>query len=315
MSVPNEDIRRGYYPKFGLLTEGRNTTMAANTTLSCWLNARGYAKRTQDEIERTVQTYRAWCTEEEISPAHIRVTDAESYREYRSLQKQCAASTVNKELSYLCIYYDYLQSSGLSYANPFRAVEKMHEASRLPKGILTVEETEKLFASIELKTVDDLFFYTCIEMLYATGMRIGELESLSRQSIRLDEAYLAFPDPKAKRERAVPLPEYTLLVLKLYLSHTTQEHPFRRGQHRTLNRFLNDRLKRLCTTHNLPALRCHGLRHTLATHLLKSGADIRQVQEYLGHRRVKNTEVYTRVFPEELLSVLEQNHPREKACV
>lgn len=281
-------------------------------TLCRWLRIRGYAARTCDEIVRTVQTFAQYCDEHRIDPAGIRIAEADGYREYRTVGCHRAVSTVNTELSFLCIYYDYLVDSGRSLSNPFRAVEKMHGAYRLPKGILTVDETAALFAAIPLTTYDDLFFYTCIELLYATGMRIGELESLPRTAIQCDEGYLVFSDPKAKQERIIPLPDYSLRVVKLYLSHTDNERPFVRGKPRSLNRWINDRLKRLCAHNTLPHITCHSLRHTLATHLLQSGADIRQVQEYLGHRRVKNTEVYTRIFPEELLSVLESNHPREK---
>lgn len=277
-----------------------------------YLTAQGYAERTREEICRTVTLFEHYCEEYHIDPARIRIAQAEGYREYRCVVKHCAVSTVNKELSFLCVYFDYRVVSGMSLSNPFRAVEKMTQAHRLPRGILSIEETETLFAKVPLTTRDDCVFYTCIELLYATGMRIGELESLTRSNIHLDEGYIAFTDTKAKKERVVPLPEYSLAVLILYLKYTTKDSLFLRGEKRSLNRWLNDYLKRLSTRCDLPQVSCHSFRHTLATHLLKAGADIRQVQEYLGHRRIKTTEVYTRIFPEELLSVIEAYHPREQ---
>ena len=87
---------------------------------------------------------------------------------------------------------------------------------------------------------------------------------------------------------------------------------FSHGKMRTLNRWINDRLKRITKKLDLPKITCHSIRHTIATHLFLNGADIREVQEFLGHRRIKNTEVYTHIFPEDLKKVVEASHPREK---
>lgn len=280
--------------------------------LKLWLESRGYAKRTVDEIIRIVKTFLAYCDEKNLDANRLGIAEAESYREYRALEKKRTVTTVNKELSFLSTYYDYLIFTGNTFSNPFRAVEKMKHRIRLPRGIFTEQEIETLFDNIEILSHKDIFFYACIELLYTTGMRVSELESLERKQINTAEGFLKLHDSKAKKERIVPLPEYTCNILKEFLTHNNTDKPFTHGKSRSLNRWLNDNLKRLCKKLELPLITCHGFRHTLATHMIRSGADIRQVQEYLGHRRLKTTEVYTRVFPDELLSVIEEHHPREK---
>jgi site-specific recombinase XerD len=248
--------------------------------LRLWLTTRSYAERTRDEITRIVKTFLIYCEEKHIDANRLRIAEAEGYREHRALEKKRSVTTVNKELSFLSTYYDYLIFTGSTLSNPFRAVEKMKHRVRLPRGIFTEEEIEILFENIEILSLKDIFFYTCIELLYTTGMRVSELESLERSQVNTVEGFLKLQDTKAKKERIVPLPEYTCDILNEFLLRNKQDK--------------------------------HGFRHTLATHMIKSGADIRQVQEYLGHKRLKTTEVYTRVFPDELLSVIEDNHPREK---
>lgn len=280
--------------------------------LRLWLTTRSYAERTRDEITRIVKTFLIYCEEKHIDANRLRIAEAEGYREHRALEKKRSVTTVNKELSFLSTYYDYLIFTGSTLSNPFRAVEKMKHRVRLPRGIFTEEEIEILFENIEILSLKDIFFYTCIELLYTTGMRVSELESLERSQVNTVEGFLKLQDTKAKKERIVPLPEYTCDILNEFLLRNKQDKPFTHGKSRSLNRWLNDTLKRLCEKLELPKITCHGFRHTLATHMIKSGADIRQVQEYLGHKRLKTTEVYTRVFPDELLSVIEDNHPREK---
>ena len=130
--------------------------------------------------------------------------------------------------------------------------------------------------------------------------------------INLKKGFITIKDNKERQDRTAPLAEYANSILAYFLETQSKDRPFLKGQKRTLNRWINDRLKKKTEELCLPFITCHSIRHTIATHLLQAGAGLREVQEFLGHRRIKNTEVYTRILTEDLKKVIEANHPRER---
>ncbi len=281
-----------------------------------WLNAKGYKLRGVEELERSAKKFFNYSQTAGINYTSLTIREAESFRENLRLQitadgKCYNTATVNNTITHLRILYKYLTSSGKVMRNPFFDVERMKESQNLPKNILSIEEMKKFLDSIEVKDMNDFKFKVIIELLYATGARISEIENLTLENINLNEGYITIHDNKEKRERICPLTEYSSRLLNLYLKENKTGHIFAHGAKRTLNRWMNDRLKRITIKLELPLITCHSIRHTIATHLLKKGADIREVQEFLGHSRIKNTEVYTRIFPDDLRDLLERTHPRE----
>lgn len=281
-----------------------------------WLNAKGYKPRGIEELERSAKKFFEYIKTAGIDYTVITIREAESFRENLRLKTTADGhfyntSTVNNTITHLRILYKYLTSTGKVMRNPFFDVERMKEAQSLPKNILSIEEMKTFLDSIEVKDRDDFKFKVIIELLYATGARISELENLTLENINLNEGYITIQDNKEKRERICPLTEYSSRLLNLYLRENKTGQIFAHGAKRTLNRWVNDRLKRITIELELPLITCHSIRHTIATHLLKKGADIREVQEFLGHSRIKNTEVYTRIFPDDLRDLLERTHPRE----
>ena len=288
-----------------------------------WLDAKGYKPRGVDELKRSAKKYFEYVEQSGIDYTRPTIREAETFRENLRLKTTAEGrcyntSTVNNTITHLRILYKYLMSAGKVLRNPFFDVERMKESKNLPKNILNIEEMKKLLESIEVKDRDDFKFKVIIELLYATGARISEIENLTRENIDLDEGYITIQDNKERRERICPLTEHSGRLLSLYLRENRTDtllpcrtEVFAHGAKRTLNRWVNDRLKRITIELELPLITCHSIRHTIATHLLKKGADIREVQEFLGHSRIKNTEVYTRIFPDDLRDLLERTHPRE----
>jgi len=245
--------------------------------------------------------------------------DAESYREYLVTSKdekgkqRFKAETINGILAYLRLLFKYLLSVNEVIKNPFMEVENMKESHHLPKNILTIEETDKLLKNIEVKTKTDFKFKVVVEVLYSTGARITEIENLTKNDIDLERGIITIRDDKDRKDRIAPLTEYSINLLKDYLKgFSNDDKVFIHGMPRTLNRFINDRLKRLTRDLELPLLTSHGIRHTIATQMFKKGADIREVQEFLGHKKIKNTEIYIRLMNEDLKRVIDDLHPREK---
>jgi len=248
----------------------------------------------------------------------LRRQDAESYREHLATlvdgegKPRYRAESINGMISGLRLMFKYLMREGIAKANPFLEVERMKQSARLPKSMLSIEEMGKLLENIEVKDQEDLKFKTAVEVLYATGCRISELEGLCLKDIDFSRGIITIRDDKDRKDRLCALTEYAERLLKIYLTPAKGDKPFRHGKDRGLNKFMNIRLKRLCRKLELPIITCHGIRHSAATHLLKKGADLREVQEYLGHRLIKNTEVYTHLAHEDLKKVIEELHPRER---
>lgn len=270
-------------------------------------------------IEGKLAAARDFLSYLEDSGKDYRVTcikDSEGYREYLSLltdkegSSRYQPATINVTLSNLKTFYSFLVSKGFADKNPFASTWRLKEPMSIPKNILSIEEMGKLLSGIETK--EELFFKVVLELLYSTGCRISEIENLSLRDINLKRGFITIKDDKERQDRTAPLCEYTNSILTYFLKNESKDKPFLRGQKRTLNRWINDRLKKKTEELKIPFITCHSIRHTIATHLLHSGAGLREVQEFLGHKKIKNTEVYTRVLTEDLKKVIEKSHPRER---
>ena len=284
-----------------------------------YLQLKNYKQRSIEEQVRDIKKYLEYSEETRINIYTISIKDAEAYREYlRLLTKDDGSSkynpkTINKIISFLRMFYTFLITKKLSFRNPFNDIEKMKESFSLPKNILTIEQMEKLLNGIDVKDKRDFKFKVIVELLYSTGARISEIESLTRDRINLKTGFIKISDDKERQDRKAVLTEYCLELLRFYIKYiyNNSKKVFKHGKDRTLNRWINDRLKVLTKKLKLPKITCHGIRHTIASQLFKNGADIREVSEFLGHRRIKNTEIYTHIFPEDLKDVVEKSHPRE----
>jgi site-specific recombinase XerD len=285
-----------------------------------YLAAKNYKPRGIEEKLRAVRQFLRYAEQQGLDPCRLRGTEAESYREHLSLsvgkdgRPRYQPATINVGLSHLKSFYSFLVARGLAFTNPFFDAERLKEAYRIPKNILSIQEMGRLLQSLAVDSPDAFRFKLLLELLYATGARICEIENLALRDVELDSGYLLIRDDKERQERKAPLTEYACRLLALYLKvlHPKgSERLFPHGCKRSLNRWLNERLKRLTASLGLPRLTCHGIRHSVATHLFQSGAGIREVQEFLGHRRIKSTEVYTRVLEEDMKKALLRSHPRE----
>jgi site-specific recombinase XerD len=285
-----------------------------------WLITKGYKKRGIEEKLRAVKLYVQWA---ESTTTDIHTAGYESacaYREHLRLATKkdgtlrYTAGSINGHIAALRLFYSFLCGMNYTYSNPFLHIDKLREGRRLPKTILSAKQMKFLLDSISCKTVADIKFLLLAELLYGGAFRINELEQLHRSDIDTDKGIITIRDDKSRGERLSVLPEFANDLLHLYLTSidTTSDYPFHQGKERTVNRWINARLKKLCKQLSLPPLRCHGFRHSAATHMLQNGADIRLVSEYLGHRTIRHTERYTHIYPETLGKVLQSYHPREQ---
>lgn len=283
------------------------------------LELQGYKQRGIEEKVRDCRVFIDYLEENQMLLAEIGIKEAERYREHLSLstdskgKSRYKAQTINKIISHLRGFFRYLLVKGLVYHNPFLSIDKMKVGLRVIKNILNVEQTKKLLNNIQLEDTRDFKLKVIVEVLYATGARISEIEKLEPDDVDLNYGYIVIRHDKAGKDRKVPLTEYAAGLLKLYIkTNKAGEKIFTSQKARSLNKWVNHRLKRITKKLKLPVITCHGIRHSIATQMFRKGADIREIQEYLGHQDIKGTEVYTRVLIDDLKKILQEKHPRER---
>ncbi|MBQ7056567.1 MAG: tyrosine-type recombinase/integrase [Bacteroidaceae bacterium] len=229
------------------------------------------------------------------------------------------ARTVKKQLSALRTMYRYLMIMGITDKNPARLVTNPKVAKRLPT-FLKQSEMDRLFDDTEF---DDNFEghrdHLILLTFYSTGIRVSELAGLNTSSLSLSGNEMKVLG-KRNKERIVPFGEEMHNALKAYIAERSrhanvgnEEALFidKRGFRLTVPKIRNIVKKRLTLVTNQKKRTPHTLRHTFATVMLNNGADIRAVQELLGHESLEATEVYTHLSFADMRKEYEKAHPRE----
>ena len=226
-----------------------------------------------------------------------------------------AASTVARRLASLRSYYRFLRRSGEVAIDPAAALRNPKQPKRLPK-LLRVDEVVHLLDSIPVADALGLRDRAMFETLYGGGLRVSEVVGLDLGDLDLDEE-LVWVRGKGRRERLSPVGGMAVHWIRAYLAARSPRVPDERAMFlnrygdrltvRSVGRLLEDHLARAGIRSDASP---HTLRHSFATHLLDRGADLRSVQELLGHRNLTTTQVYTHVTQERLLDVYQGAHPR-----
>lgn len=251
-----------------------------------------------------------------------------TYKEVRLYLQDCyhkklARTTVGRSISAIKMFYRFLVAEGIIFANPIVMVKAGRGTSTLPK-FLYEQEIDALFGSIDTTKTLGIRNYALLELLYATGIRVAELCTIKLADVDFDGGMLLVHG-KGGKMRYVPLGDFATEALADYLrvarvelarKTSTSTDILFLNHHGTplTDRGVRDILKRLTdgAAANIK-LAPHMIRHTFATHLLNNGADLRSVQELLGHANLSSTQIYTHVSKEKLKSVYEMTHPRAKS--
>jgi len=214
--------------------------------------------------------------------------------------------------------FRFLQREGLLKANPMAALRSPRRQQKLP-SFLTVAEVERLLAAPDTRTWRGRRDLAIMETLYGAGLRVGELVSLNYEDVDL-RAGLLHVRGKGKKERIAPAGRCAVRAIRDYLANP--EGGPRRGEPNAL--FVNARDGRRLTARSVgrivrsycalagldSRISPHSLRHSFATHMLANGADIRSVQELLGHENLSTTQIYTHLSHEHLRQAYDRAHPR-----
>ncbi|MDK2821952.1 MAG: integrase/recombinase XerC [Clostridia bacterium] len=235
-------------------------------------------------------------------------------------QQSQQKTSINRKLASLRAFYRFLLLDGQITYNPVASLKGLRQEKRLPR-FLSYEDIKKLL-SIPVATSLGLRDRAIMETLYATGLRVGELVALDEESIDLEAGYVRVLG-KGHRERIVPVGSEAVKAICDYLKLGRPKLVKRSQQQEVKALFLNhhgqritargvrERLTNYVKKASLSSgISPHTIRHCFATHLLERGADLRVVQELLGHVQLQTTQIYTHLSQSRLREVYHQAHPR-----
>jgi integrase/recombinase XerD len=291
-----------------------------------WLAVeRGRAANTLAAYRRDLRAYESWLACRGVGLGQVAEDDVTAYVAHLRAAGR-APATVARALVTVRSFHRFLVDEGHTDADPTGEVGSPRVPQGLPKA-LTEEEVASLLGAVVGEDATGRRDRAILELLYGTGMRISELVGLSLGDVSEDDG-VARVFGKGAKERVVPLGRYARFAVAEWLTATGRgamapARWARRGDAEAL--FLNARGGRLSRQGAWGIVRRyadkvglgdrltpHVLRHSCATHMLDHGADIRVVQELLGHASIATTQVYTRVSTERLKSVYEAAHPRAR---
>ncbi len=244
----------------------------------------------------------------------VNIRIAEGYRtKLLTGERKLSRATVNNILSRLKSFYVFLVKRRLCRINPFSNIKSLKGNKSLPKDILSVQEMGILLDSFSVVTRNDIMIKTVIEILYGGALRISEADNLLIEDIDFNTGKIRIVESKTDNIRYTYFGEVVLesIVSYMKLYGISSGRLFPKHQKTTMRCLVNRKLKKECERHRFKVITSHSFRHSVATHLLRSGAGIREVQEFLGHKRIRNTQVYTRLVNQDLKDMIHEFHPRE----
>lgn len=256
---------------------------------------------------------------ESINFKLIEYSDIRFYLMFLKDEKKDGNSSINRKLSSLRGFYKYMTNEGIIKSNVFSLVNGPKKSKKLPR-YFEYNELEELFLVPDKRTPLGQRDLLLLEMLYATGVRVGELVNIKVSDIDLGRRNIIILG-KGNKERYVTYGEYCEEILKLYLSDGYITLNSKNSDFLFLNnnggeltergvRYILDQL--IKKTGINKSISPHMIRHSFATHLLNEGCDLLTVQKLLGHESIKATQIYTHVTTDRLKEVYYNSFPRAK---
>ena len=290
-----------------------------------WMLTRGYSSATVEGRSNDLVDFLKWCEERGFDRAvEINKKVIEGYRRHLFAQKKAngqhmALKTQCLKLIAIKGFFKWLSQQNEILYNPAADLDLPKVGQTLPHVILNVEEVERIMAEVDLSSPLGVRDRTMLEVFYATGIRRKELKNLKLYDIDLERQTLLVREGKGKKDRVVPLGARACSWLERYIE---EERPKLSREPDEGDLFIGRDGQALDQKH-ISALvsdyiakaginkkgSCHLFRHTMATLMLEGGADIRFIQQMLGHSRLESTQIYTQVSIKALQEVHARTHP------
>jgi integrase/recombinase XerD len=253
-----------------------------------------------------------------ISPENIKLADLRSFINWVN-ELGMIPSSQARILSGIKAFYKYMLMEDIIKNDPSELLESPKIQRKLP-DTLSYHDINKLIAAIDLSRPDGARNKAILEVLYGCGLRVSELTELKLSNLYLDIEFIKVVG-KGSKERLVPIGGEAIKALKIWIEQVREHTNIKKGEEDLV--FLNQRgsrlsrvyifmlIKQLAETIGLKkTISPHTFRHSFATHLVEGGADLRAVQEMLGHESITTTEIYTHLDREFLKGTIIQYHPR-----
>lgn len=281
---------------------------------------RGLSANTVTSYKRDIEKYLTFLTEKKITQLD-EVSRFEILDFLQTLRQSGAAdNSIIRMVSSLRKFHQYLKRESIVSDDPMQLIDTPKKASTLPKAI-SPQAVEQLLEAPDTTTPLGVRDRTILELMYATGLRISELVNLKLSDMHLTMGFIQTMG-KGEKERIIPLGEIASQWLDHYLegarvylqdqSAETSEYVFLNSRGKSLSRQgVWKKVKQLALEAGIDQnVTPHTLRHSFATHLLENGADLRMVQELLGHADISTTQIYTHITKTRLKQVYSDYHPR-----
>ncbi|OQM33279.1 recombinase XerC [Leptospira interrogans] len=290
-----------------------------------YLSTCGYSTRTLKSKKYYLRIYLEWSEERGITKAEEMTESlAERYQgfvlKYRSIRKELLSVETQIHLIIAVkSFYLYLEKKEYIRKSPFLEIKLPRKGRRLPRNVLSVEEVERILSVPDLGTPLGIRNRAILELFYSTGMRLFELQKLETRDIDFLKKRIFVREGKGKKDRVIPVSKRALDWTRKYLEEVRLGY-VKEVDNQSL--FLSWKGNPLQTNWILNCVTqakeqagvekkgsTHMFRHTTATLMLENGADIRHIQEMLGHKDLGTTQIYTHVAIRKLKEVYEKTHP------
>jgi len=292
------------------------------------LEVRNYSPETIDQRKDALKAFLQWAEQRDVTkPEEVTKPILESYQRHlwrwkKKNGKPLGVSTQRARLGVLKDYFSWLTKQNYLLANPASELELPRPEKRLPQEALSTSQINALLNVPDVTDPLGVRDRAILEVLYSTGMRRGELTTLEISDLNHERNTLQIRQGKGKKDRVVPVGARAMNWLTNYLENVRDKLLLEANERALFltsygEGFNPDVLSRKVTKMIKQAEiersgSCHLLRHTCATHMLEGGADIRFIQQLLGHEKLETTAIYTHVSIEQLKEVHRKTHPAEK---
>jgi len=293
------------------------------------LQVRHYSGSTVASRARDFRLFAAWCEDRALlRPADVTRPVLERYQRHLFYWRKPNGHPLSVQRQGILLvqlrgYFRWLCRENLLPANPASDVELPRQPIRLPRHILSVADVEKVFAVPDVATLVGLRDRAILELLWASGLRRAEVSALKLYDVAFEKGTLFVRQGKGKKDRVVPLSLRAASWLRRYLGDVRPRFCAVRDEGFFFLSESGDALSPAALTQEVHAYlvragfkglgSCHLFRHACATAMLEGGADVRFVQELLGHSSLTSTQVYTRVSISKLKAVYDACHPGARA--
>lgn len=295
---------------------------------------RGLSIQAYESLQGQTMRFLKWLEEKELALQEVKIVHAMEFK--NDMAKKINIYGMSVSQGTVCNYiktarrfYRWLLEREEVKTNPFLEIDYPRIPEHISRNVLTESQMNRLLERLKhfneagsKKEVARLYVcHVLSEFMYSTGLRIEEASKVKACDINFLSRYVYVRNGKGGKSRTAFLSEYAAGVLKLYLEEGKEKadmilygekrETVFSGIYNSLMQMLNSHLRKTCIELELPVITSHGFRHSLGTHLLRSGCDMRHIQVILGHDKLSSTQIYTKVYAEDLKNSIDKYHPRQ----